>query len=389
MSAPDTHPFLTFNFDVRSLDQRTWLLLGETMSKCQHLAGSPLNPASARELAAVYLARGAQATTAIEGNTLSSAEVDKIVRDGSANLPESRQYLEKEVQNVLSAVREIDAALHAGQQIPLDARRLLHFNAVVLEGIPDKPEVVPGQFRQHDVAVGTYKAPHWTEVPALIDEFLRWLETLRGDLRADRPDEERLVSAVVSAVLAHLYIAWIHPFGNGNGRVARLVEVLILSESGIVPLVSTNLLSNYYNKTRNLYYLRLDEAQRSVAAFVKYAVLGLVDELRDQIDFVRKESERVHWESLIHETFGGLPATKARDRQRKLALALPSDDAVTPTQIQDLSVELARLYAQCGERTPARDLNDLVKLGLAEKAGARKYRGKQEVVKALMPPVAH
>jgi Fic family protein len=387
MTLSQTHPFITYRFRTTDLDQATWMLLGEAMSKCQHLAGSPLKPAAASKLASVYLARGVQATTAIEGNTLSNQEVEKIVEDGTAGVPESRQYLEREVQNVLAAVRTMDEALQDGERTPIDAAQLKALNLLVLDGIPDKPEVEPGRFRQHDVTVGGYKAPHWTEVPRLVDEFATWLRELRT-LPQDAKPEDRFLTAVVAAVLAHLYIAWIHPFGNGNGRTARLVEVQILSESGIVPLVATNLLSDHYNKTRNAYYLALDAAQRSVAKFVKYAVQGFTDELREQIAEVRKLSEEIHWESYVYETFNDKPDSKARARQRLLALKLPVDKAVTTAETVVLTTELARKYAQNGDRTPARDLNDLVKMGLVERVGARKYRARREVIKAFLPPVA-
>jgi hypothetical protein len=70
-----------------------------------------------------------------------------------------------------------------------------------------------------------------------------------------------------------------HPFGDGNGRVARLIEVQILSESGVIPDVATGLLSDHYNKTRSQYYLALDGAQGDVTSFVGYALQGLLDEL--------------------------------------------------------------------------------------------------------------
>ena len=44
--------------------------------------------------------------------------------------------------------------------------------------------------------------------------------------------------AFLRAVLAHVYIAWIHPFGDSNGRTARLVEFGILTAAG-VPAIST------------------------------------------------------------------------------------------------------------------------------------------------------
>lgn len=381
-------PFLRFNIDMQSLGADVWMMLGEAMSKSQHLAGVPLKPEAASELSAVYLARGVAATTAIEGNTLSTDEVKKIVDIGSAGVSESRSYLEREVQNVLSAIREIDEALQAGVKPPITIERLCELNAKVLEGIPDKPEVVPGALRQHDVAAGTYKAPHWTEVPALLEQMVIWLQQLRGSVTAASRDEDRFVTAILSAILAHVYIAWIHPFGNGNGRLARLIEVQILSESGIVPLVATNLLSDHYNKTRNAYYLALDAAQRNIGDFIKYALRGFVDELREQIGVVREENIKIHWESFVHGRFKGMPHTETRERQREIALGLAPDQIVGPEMLPDLNTTLARMYATSGPRVPARDLNDLVKMNLLVKVSPRKFRARREVIEAFIPPTA-
>lgn len=384
-----THPFVKFDFDVSTIDSYTWMLLGEAMSKCQHLAGSPLKPPMANEMASVYLARGLQATTAIEGNTLSTDEVLEIVEHGRADLPESRDYQQLEVQNILGAIKEIDQALQEGKTLPIDRDRLCYLNRKVLEGIPDKPEVVPGRLREHNVTAGSYRAPDWSEVPELVDQLDTWLEQLRSTITPESRPEDRFVIAMLSAVLAHLYIAWIHPFGNGNGRLARLVEVQILSESGIVPLVATNLLSDHYNKTRPEYYLALDAAQRNVADFVKYAVRGFIGEIRGQVSEVRRESLEIHWESYVYERFKSMPNTEARDRQRQLALDMPGDRSITKEEATELTVGLAKLYAVCGERTPARDLNDLAKMGLVIKLPRRRYRAQRSIIKAFLPAVAN
>jgi Fic family protein len=65
--------------------------------------------------------------------------------------------------------------------------------------------------------------------------------------------------SVLLAVWAHLYIAWIHPFGDGNGRTARLVGFTLLLEGG-VPAPAAHLLSNHNNRTRSSYYMELDKA---------------------------------------------------------------------------------------------------------------------------------
>ena len=78
-AARERYPFLTFELDLRRLPPRVWAQLGEARSKCDHLAGVPLMPATARELHALYLAKGVLATTAIEGNTLSEAQVRAVL----------------------------------------------------------------------------------------------------------------------------------------------------------------------------------------------------------------------------------------------------------------------------------------------------------------------
>jgi len=388
MTRPEQYPFISFEFDTTRITPDMWLDLAEAMSKCQHLAGVPLKPARAAEMGAVFLARGVQATTAIEGNTLSETEVKKIVAQGSADLGKSRQYQEQEVKNVLGAIYEMDEALRAGMRLPITRERLERLNYLILEGIPDEPEVVPGQLRTHNVSAGRYLAPHWQEVPELLDRFVRWLAELRGAVNPASPVRVRFVNAVLAAMLAHLYIAWIHPFGNGNGRLARLVEVQILSESGVVPLVATNLLSDHYNKTRDHgYYRALDAAQRDVMSFIRYALDGFLDELRSQIEMVKAENVQIHWESYVYEVFRKeMPDTETRTRQRELALTMPQDRWITAKEATDLSTRLARLYAKVGERTPTRDLNDLWKLGLAEKAG-RRYKARRSVIQAFIPPI--
>ena len=67
------------------------MLLGEVQSKCEHIAGVPLRPATAEMLHRLYLAKGIQATTAIEGNTLSEDEVVRLIQ-GNLELPPSKEY---------------------------------------------------------------------------------------------------------------------------------------------------------------------------------------------------------------------------------------------------------------------------------------------------------
>jgi len=83
-----------------------------------------------------------------------------------------------------------------------------------------------------------------------------------------------------------------------------------------VPTPVAHLLSNHYNETRSEYYRQLHRASRSGGdpfPFLLYAVEGLVDGMRGQLDTIRAEQLAVAWESYVHETF--------RDRKRSPATA--------------------------------------------------------------------
>ncbi|MDO5675900.1 MAG: Fic family protein [Propionibacteriaceae bacterium] len=385
MFRASSHPFISFEMKLDSLQSADWIKLGEAMSKCEHLSGIPLKPAAANHLSQIYLARGVHATTAIEGNTLPQETAEQLVAGEATGVPSSQHYLEQELKNVLEAVTIIDTALAEGRSLPIDTDFLCGMNELLLRDTEQPAHVRPGEIRTYPVGVNSYRAPESLDVEPLLNEFVNWLDRIRQPV--DNSLETRFVAAVISAILAHLYLAWIHPFGNGNGRLARLIEVQILSESGVVPIVATNLLSNHYNMTREAYYRALDAARESPRAFIGYSLGGFVDGLRGQIDEVKRQSLVVHWESFVFEQFQNQPNTDARSRQRALALAMP-DRPVSPEEAVELTPRLARLYAKTGDRTPARDLNALSKMGLVSRVGPRRYASNSQMIEAFIPPVA-
>src|SRR5215216_5552812 len=93
-----SHPWLTFTFKLDRLGPTDWMNLGEAWSKCDHIAAVPLQPWIANQLHSVYLAKGAHATTQIEGNTLSEDEV-RLRVEGDLELPLSQEYLGTEIDN--------------------------------------------------------------------------------------------------------------------------------------------------------------------------------------------------------------------------------------------------------------------------------------------------
>ena len=380
-----SHPWLTFNLDTRKLPAAIWILLGEARSKCEHLAGVPLQPKTAQSLNQVFLAKGAHATTAIEGNTLSEAQVRQQM-DGTLHLPPSKQYLAQEVQNILEAFNGLWAEILGGQPFTLTVDRICAFNAMVLRKLETTPEVQPGEIRSHSVGVMGYRGAPAEDCRYLLQRLVDWLNDL---LRQPDP-ENAIIGPILAAILAHLYLAWIHPFGDGNGRTARLVEFAILVSAG-VPMPAAHLLSNHYSETRSEYYRQLDMASRSggeVIPFIRYAMQGLVDGLRDQINVVRDQQIEVAWINFVHRAFHGLHGATA-DRRRDLVLQMsaPAHRSSPPAmdQIPLLNPHLAKLYAAKSSKTLRRDLNELVQMGLVRADSDGRFKVAMEIMSAFLP----
>lgn len=378
-----THPWLTFQADLKRAGMSLWMLLGEARSKCEHLAGIPLRPDIASQLYQIYLSKGIHATTSIEGNTLTEDEVRQRV-EGRLPLSESREYLGREVDNVARACDEITRLIFANPAIPLSASGILHFNKQVLQGLSVEDGVVAGEYRTFSVGVGSYRGAPAEDCPYLLDRMCEWLDG--ESFRSDDP-EMSFVFAFLKAVLAHLYIAWIHPFGDGNGRTARLVEFQLLAQSGLLPLPAAHLLSNHYNKTRTRYYQELDRASRSggdIVPFVIYAAEGFVDGLREQLSFVREQQLEVTWENYVHDHFRGLDRIVER-RRKHLVLDMPRGVLVPRNEVTQISPRVALEFARKSEKTVSRDLDALVESGLLRREEGR-YKAARETILAFLPP---
>ncbi len=347
----DTHPFISFDFGFTGrIPAATWTLLGECSSKIEHVSGTPLNRRTAEEFQKVFLAKGVHATTAIEGNTLSEDEVRKRL-EGELNLPESQKYLGREVDNVVGAYNYIIQKLEHGVGFALAADDLKTLNAMVLKDLPPQEEVVPGEFREHSVTVSDYLAPPWQYVPQMVNEGCRAFS--REDWT--RPKGAKFVVPILRAILSHLYLAWINPFGDGNGRTARAVEFDLLIRAG-APYLCAHLLSDHYNRTRTAYYRALSAARRSPIHFIIYAVNGLLDSLHEQIEMIRKQHFEVTWINYVHDVYRSDQSARAH-RQREIALALASHrKAVVAEGVAQLTPNLAAMYATLAGRTLQRDI---------------------------------
>src|SRR5207247_2202738 len=173
---------------------------------------SLLKPEVAEQMNLLFLAKGAQATTAIEGNTLSEADALELVEGGELDLPPSQQYLATEIQNIVDACNRVKDELIAGGATEVTVAGIRQFNREVLSELELDDGVAPGEIRTRSVVVGgRYRGAPAADCEYLLERLCDWL----NGPDFDTPDEDWIVPrALLKAMIAHLYLAWIHPFDD-------------------------------------------------------------------------------------------------------------------------------------------------------------------------------
>lgn len=221
--------------------------------------------------------------------------------------------------------------------------------------------------------------------PELVADLCDWL---RKEFKFEE-GSQKFADQVIQAIVAHVYIAMIHPFGDGNGRTARLIEFYILLRAGL-PNIASHILSNHYNDTRQEYYRQLDQCVKTcdLSYFIKYAVTGFRDGLNEVLSIVQEQQFIMTWHNYIYETLDSKKASgKSRaivKRRRTLALRLPIDKGCSIKELLEIDAILMRKYKELSDATLLRDLHELKRLELASEEG-NLYRGKIEVMKKHIP----
>lgn len=344
------------------ISPRTRYQLGQCAELAAAIRAAPLPPEIGRHLVDAALARGTIANTTIED----SPPVDDHVAPAMAG-------------RTIALLDEVAA----GEFRTVDADLLRRVHAMVGDGLRERPPATPGRFRTGS-AGGPYSAPRADEVAGLVDGVFAWLH------REFSGDSQEFGRAVVRALVTHVYVLWIRPFGDGNGRSARLLETCVLAAAGN-PVIASHLLTEFYAETRDEYLRQLELASRdrSLTSFIAYAVEGLRDRLRTTFETVNGAQFDAAWRSHVLDRFSARDYRKKSvfRRRRDLILAIPIDAMFTATDLAQLDPDLSHLYAGLSARTLRRDLAVLVDEGLLVESGGA-YRPNTDALRTTALPAA-
>ena len=163
----------------------------------------------------------------IEGHDTHPVDIERALKDDYSSNPDKRN-LQLEAKAHIAVQQWIDDGGLRGRVFSPEGLCAVHkrFGELLPEELlwienPDtgeKIQLVPGELRQRDVKVGQHIPISPSAIPRFLDQF----EHTYNDLgRAE---------AIIAAAAAHHRLLWIHPFLDGNGRVARLMSHAMLLE---------------------------------------------------------------------------------------------------------------------------------------------------------------
>ena len=191
-------------------------------------------------------ARAVQGSNSIEGYNASLDDVVAAV-EGEPTLD-----TEEETQQALGGYRDAMTyvlQIAGDQDLEVDEGLLksLHFMMLKYDLAKNPGRWRPGPIFVHREATDeiVYEGPPSEEVPALIAEMLRELE-------ADEPP------VVVKAAMAHLNLTMVHPFSDGNGRMARCLQTLVLARDRLVAPVFSSI-EEFLGRNTEAYYGVLED----------------------------------------------------------------------------------------------------------------------------------
>ncbi len=195
-----------------------------------------------------------------------------------------------------------------------------------------------------------FQAPDSSILPREMSQFLNWFNT------------DNQLDPVIKAAIAHLWFVTIHPFEDGNGRIARALTDMLLARSDKSPQRFYSM-SAQISRERKQYYGALERTQKGnldITNWIKWFLLCLINAL--------KSTEKILNRVLFKADFWNRHAkTVINERQKKLLNKILDgfDGKLT-------SSKWAKI-AKCSRDTAIRDINDLINkdILIKEKEGGR------------------
>jgi Fic family protein len=365
-----------FTFQVGLDFQLIQPLLDRVSDAHERFRKVPILPDLASRLERESVVSSVFGTNTIEGGTLTEEQTQTIIESGSdpkdekelrvTNIKKAYEFAESLASNPQkdSTVSDVDGN---GSPVPILESSAMKLHALITDGLAH-PHNSPGIYRDNakhqltrvgdDEHGGVYVPPKCREdIEQLMKAFEGWINS----------EPVLSLPPLLRAPLVHYYFERIHPFWDGNGRVGRMLESLVLKSAGFK--YAHYALSRYYLEHIDEYFTAFNVARRAEnrgepypnTAFVKLFLKGMLHVLNRLHDRVN-EITRV---LLYQSTLKNLQDTR-KINSRQYTIINNLLPWTQPHSLDDLQRETwyLGLYRGLTPRTRSRDLQKLEDLGL-------------------------
>jgi len=235
----------------------------------------------------------------IEGNHTTLADYVESSLEGGATTDDHL----REIANIEEAMAFIESAMAPGAAVSEHFIRELH--ALAVRDLLREGDATPGAYRAQAVRIAqsNHLPPEAVQVPGYMQELVAFIN------RDDPPKYD-----LIKVALAHHRFGWVHPFGNGNGRVVRLLTYALLIKYGFNVKTGGRVLNPtaVFCSDRDTYYAMLATADSGTPAGLEswcvYVLQGVLTELKkvDQLTRYDYLSQQILLPALAYARSRGL-----------------------------------------------------------------------------------
>lgn len=315
---------------------------------------APLLPYYEKKFQNDALVRSVHYGTHIEGNELDLSQAEKVVM-GQHVIARERDI--QEVINYRKVVEYIEELGSAKEKAPMTNDLLNKLHTLTVAKI--LPEETSGVYRKTQVVIKNsqtgdvvFRPPLAIAIPYQMDDLIAFINS----------KESQEIHPVLRSGIVHYEFVRIHPFVDGNGRVARALSTLILFQEGY-DIRKFFSLEEYFDSDAGRYYESLQSVEKhdgDVTAWLEYFIEGVAVELNS----IKEKVEHVSADSTIKEKLGGKPLLLS-ERQMKIV------EYVRKTgYLQNQAFK--SLFPMISEDAVLLDLKTLIKAGVLKKSGSTK-----------------
>lgn len=346
--------------ELAEAELRVLGLIQDLKTRLRHQLHDPHRWAGS--LRRVSLARAIQGSNSIEGYEAGLDDaVDVAAGEAPLDANEETSLALRGYRDAMTYVLQIaedeEGFLYSSQLL-----KSLHFmmTSYSLTNRPGRWRAGSIYVRNDEKGEVVYEGPGIDQVPALVDELVVNLN-----------EEQGTNGPIIKAAMAHLNLVMIHPFRDGNGRMSRCLQSLVLARDGVLSPVFMSI-EEYLGRNTQSYYDVLAQVgggawqpERDTRPWIRYILTAHLRQARTMLRRIN-ESERM-WSELER-----IVSTRRLPERTIMALF----DATTGLRVRNATY---RSYFEDGaeeitEVTATRDLKQLVEADLLEPRGERRGR---------------